>query len=498
MLEVQKLKDDNEHRLQHMNGVVGVGVGHKWVSGSPSDTPAVLVFVEKKRTKKGITQKFSTADLIPEEIDGIPTDVIEVGKIIKQGFQQRVRPVKPGYSVGHHDVTCGTIGGLFMDRDGEPVILSNNHVLANENKAQVGDIIYQPGPYDVGANANLQFRSWPDPVSNLPYIATLKKFLTLGANDNPHDSAIARLHPKLVSHGLVDSLYPTLNRPCSAFGTIQSGMQVQKCGRTTGFTTGRVIGVNASFTIDYDFGKARFVDCVVLSAMSKGGDSGSLIMDMGMNAVALLFAGSPKVTIASPIGSVADYYGLKVWSPAGAPEVDTLDFGDKTWQIVNGNASLVNDGKTVTISAKANEFCYMESPVPNFNSVSVAVNTGTDQGATWGPGLSVIWPNANLKVNLRHNHKFGGYFNGAESLNVGLVKPNTDYVLRIRRSNTGTYVAEVQDGGKWYTALELPGSLFPHPPLAVRVGKTDNSSDPVSYSTLGSDGVVTFRDFTQN
>ena len=497
MIEVQQLKDDNEDRLQNMHGVVGVGVGHKWVEGCPSATPAVLVFVEKKLTKRSLA-KFSLADRVPEEIDGVPTDVIEVGKIVKQNFRQRIRPVKPGYSCGHHDVTCGTIGGLFMDRDGEPVILSNNHVLANENKANIGDLIYQPGVYDMGANANLKFREWPDPVANLPYIATLKKFLKLGNDGNPHDSAIARLHPKIVAHGMIDSLYPSINRPCGAFGTLQSGMQVQKCGRTTGYTTGRVIGVNASFTIQYDFGKARFVDCVVLSAMSKGGDSGSVIMDMNTNAVALLFAGSPKVTIASPIGPVADYYGLKVWSPAGAPEVDTLDFGDKTWQVVNGEGHLTNDGKSVVINARANQFCYVESPVPQFNSVSVVVNTGTDKGATWGPGLSVIWPNANLKVNLRHGHKFGGYFNGAENLNIGLVKPNTDYTLRIRKSNAGTYIAEVQDAGKWYTVLELPGSLFPLPPVAVRVGKTDNSSDPVTYSNPGDAGTVTFRDFTQN
>jgi hypothetical protein len=497
MLEATRLKDENEEWLVAKRGVVGVGVGEKWVDGKPIDQPAILVFVEKKRTKRGVAQKFSVADLVPEEIDGVPTDVIEVGKIVKQGFTQRVRPIKPGFSCGHHDITAGTMGGFFLDADNEPVILSNNHVLANENKTKAGDLVYQPGPYDT--QANLDFRGWNDPVIDLPYVATLKKFILLGKDNNPHDSAVARIHQKLIQNGLVDSLYPTLNRPLAGFGTFAPGMQVQKCGRTTGYTTGRVIGLNASFTIQYDFGPARFVNCAVLSAMSKGGDSGSLIMDMNMNAVGLLFAGSPKVTIASPIQPVIDFYGLKLWNPSGVTAgVDTLDFGDKTWNTITAGGTVTNDGKVVTINGPANNFAYLESPLANFNSVQVTVNSGSDQGATWGPGLTVVWPTGTIKVNVRHNNKFGGYFNGTYNIDVGSVKPNTDYGLRIRKSTVKTWVGEVRDGNRWYTVIELPMSIFPHPPVSVRVGKNDLAGNPSNHSDAGPVGSCTFRDFTQD
>lgn len=496
MLEVNRLKEANEDRLAAKHGVVGVGVGAKWVNGVPSDQPAILVFVEEKISKSGIAQKFSISDIVPDEIDGIPTDVIEVGKLVKQGFSQRVRPLRPGFSVGHGDISCGTIGGFFLDADGEPVILSNNHVLANENKAKIGDLIYQPGPYDT--TDNLSFRGWEDPVIDLPYVATLKKFMKLESDGNLHDSAIAKIHPKIVSNGLVDALYPTINRPCSGFGTFGAGMQVQKCGRTSGYTTGRVIGLNASFTINFDFGPAKFINCAVLSNMSKGGDSGSIIYDMNMRAVGLLFAGSPKVTLANPIQTVAEYYGLKVWNPTGATGVDTLDFGDKTWQQVTSGGVINNDGKVVTISGAANKFAYLESPVGDFSSVSAVVNTGSDQGATWGPGLTVVWPTGTMKVNVRHGDRFGGYFNGTYNINVGQAQPNTDYGLRIRKSTVNTWVGEVRDGTRWHTVMELPTSIFPHPPVSVRVGKNDISGNPSDHTEAGADGTCTFRDFHQD
>jgi hypothetical protein len=497
MLEIQRLKEAHSDRLCTKQGVVGVGVGHKWADGCPTGQPAIIVFVEKKRTKRGVTQKFSLGDVIPTDIDGIPTDVIEVGKLVKHiGFQQRVRPIKPGFSCGQGDITAGTIGGIFLDKDGDPVILSNNHVLANENRAKIGDLIYQPGPYDAGGTAS--FQGWTDPVANLPYIGTLKRFVTLNKSGNLQDSAIAVLHEKIIKAGLVDALYPVLNRPVGGFGEPTIGTQVQKCGRTTGYTTGRVLAVNGTFTISYDQGPTQFTDCMVLTAMSKGGDSGSLIMDMGMKAVGHLFAGSPKVTLAIPISYIVNEYGLKIWSPAGVQGVDTLDFGDSTWHQASSGGIIEKTVDKVTITAKANQFCYLESPIGDFNAVEVIVNTSSDQGATWGPGLTVVWPTGTMKVNVRHNNKFGGYFNGTYNINIGTVKPNTDYSLRIRKSTANTWVGEVKDGDTWHTVIELPRSIFPHPPVAIRVGKNDLVGGPSNHTDAGADGTCIFRNFVQN
>jgi hypothetical protein len=63
-----------------------------------------------------------------------------VGRIAKQAlpwYRTRLRPLLPGATVGHYKITAGTIGAFATQKKtGRTVILSNNHVLANENAAK--------------------------------------------------------------------------------------------------------------------------------------------------------------------------------------------------------------------------------------------------------------------------------------------------------------------------------------------------------------------------
>ena len=84
-------------------------------------------------------------------------DVQYVGKISKREtpgtLQKRRRPMVIGCSIGHFKITAGTLGCFVKTRsDQKIVILSNNHVLANENSAKKGDVILQPGNFDGGTN----------------------------------------------------------------------------------------------------------------------------------------------------------------------------------------------------------------------------------------------------------------------------------------------------------------------------------------------------------
>ncbi len=58
-------------------------------------------------------------------------------------------PVPLAVSIGQEDITAGTLG-LRVTNGTDVLILSNNHVLANENNATIGDPILQPGPFDGG------------------------------------------------------------------------------------------------------------------------------------------------------------------------------------------------------------------------------------------------------------------------------------------------------------------------------------------------------------
>ena len=82
-------------------------------------------------------------------------DVRYVGKISKletpTTLQKKRRPLVIGCSIGHFKITAGTLGCFVKSRTSQKtMILSNNHVLANENKARAGDAILQPGNFDGG------------------------------------------------------------------------------------------------------------------------------------------------------------------------------------------------------------------------------------------------------------------------------------------------------------------------------------------------------------
>ena len=88
---------------------------------------------------------------------------------------------------------------------------------------------------------------------------------------------------------------------------------MQKTGRTTNYTTGRVTAINATVNVNYGGGRvARFIRQIVATNMSAGGDSGSLITDVQENAVGLLFAGSSRATIMNRIDYVQALLGIRV------------------------------------------------------------------------------------------------------------------------------------------------------------------------------------------
>lgn len=289
-----------------LDGVVGTAVGL-----DPSGRPVVKVYL----TEVGVAA-------LPAMVDGVAVQVEVTGRITagnwgtagsadaesadpKQSFP---RPVPIGVSGGHPGVTAGTIGARTTD--GRDVYaLSNNHVFANGNRANPGDALLQPGVVDGG-------RAPEDVVATLTDFEPIR-YCGLGiCAPNYIDAAIARTTPQDVANATPDGGYGV---PRSHTVEASLGMKVQKYGRTTGLTEGRVTGINAVIDVGYPGGTARFVDQVVISdgTFSTGGDSGSLIVTKGVllgdrRPVALLFAGSASNTIANPIDVVLDRFGVTI------------------------------------------------------------------------------------------------------------------------------------------------------------------------------------------
>lgn len=236
-------------------------------------------------------------------------EVRYVGRVIKRAlpwYQRRNRPLRVGGSIGHVKVTAGTLGCFVRDRDdGAALILSNNHVLADENHAKAGDAIIQPARDDQGRNP-------ADRAGRLERFIRLKR---IGVN--LLDCAVAsvdsdlRYDPRRVTGlGTLAGMGPDL---------LDEGVALAKAGRTTGVTRGRVTAFEMdNLVVGYDMGDIRFdnqieVEGADAGPFSDGGDSGSLIVDGECRAVALLFCGSDQggangqgLTYGNPLRPVLD------------------------------------------------------------------------------------------------------------------------------------------------------------------------------------------------
>jgi hypothetical protein len=72
-----EVKKAHQDELMSKANVVGVGLGYRTVGGRRTDDIALVVMV----TKKVPRIQLHPLDIVPNEIDGIPVDVQEVGTI---------------------------------------------------------------------------------------------------------------------------------------------------------------------------------------------------------------------------------------------------------------------------------------------------------------------------------------------------------------------------------------------------------------------------------
>jgi len=286
----------------HRDNIVGVGIGPKVTDGRLTKRLSIRFYVERKVAKGAVPKK----DMLPAKIDGVPTDVVETGRFYALAppiAQRRLRPTRGGCSCGFQAsgfVMAGTLGCLVGDGVAR-YILSNNHVLADENALPLGSPIFQPGLLDNG-NASA------DKVARLSKFVTIKKLPA----KNEVDCAIAGvLRRNLCSPKFLPKVSLASTTPIAA----DVGMKVHKHGRTTGYTKGQVVDIAADVNVGYDFGTARFIDQIIVigdsGSFSDSGDSGSLIVDRKTKkATGLLFAGSSSHTIANHIENVLSQLGV--------------------------------------------------------------------------------------------------------------------------------------------------------------------------------------------
>ena len=293
----EALHECSENLLRHAN-VVATGIGCRVTEGRRTAGLSIVCSVNEKIRPSLLSRR----ERVPQAVDGIPIDVVATGWIrALQSHTDRQRPAPGGVSIGHRDITAGTLGCL-VKKDGQVYILSNNHVLANSNAASPGDAILQPGPHDGGKYPE-------DQIADLTEFVPISFFgLPSQAEDNLVDAAIAQpIEDRDVSEQILGI------GPIKGMTQAELGMLIQKSGRTTEFTTGQIQQVDVTVNVQYGEGRiARFADQVMAGPMSQGGDSGSAVLDQNNRLVGLLFEGSDSSTLINRIENVFSALGVSL------------------------------------------------------------------------------------------------------------------------------------------------------------------------------------------
>lgn len=300
-------------------GIVGVGIGlpepgdMAFGMGGPGE-PVLTIFTETLLPQDAIMGQLAQA-AGTRALSSVAVQQVPVGVVDAYSHRARHRPAPGGVSVGHVNVTAGTLGsraiGLTAPWTNRHLILSNNHVLANSNAGRVNDSIIQPGAADGGRHPADQ-------------IAVLARWvpISFGGAANFVDAAFGwAWHERIrgeqyyLSGGRA-AYYRTGTAPLAA----SLGLIVGKSGRTTGLTQGRVTQIGVSVNVNYGGGRVALfrnqiaIQSVNANPFSAGGDSGSLIWHWatGVRPVGLLFAGGGGTTFANPIGAALSSLNIRL------------------------------------------------------------------------------------------------------------------------------------------------------------------------------------------
>ena len=313
-----------KHKILELKikNVQAVGIGYQTIKGKPTKQLGILVYVDVKKPLRLLSIKELIPPIVKIDSEYVITDVVQSGIIKSSELIDRIRPVKPGYSISHKDVTAGTFGCIVkkkkpVDYPGEftHFILSNKHVLAPDG-CEIGDEIVQPGTHD-GGKLPTDIIGKLD--SYVPIELTLsecafshivaKAFNLLAKIFHRHSRLeVIRSGSNLVDRALASCFTCTddIENIGKPQGIVEGelGMSVCKCGRTTEYTEGKITAIEATVNVWYGKGFAQFEDQLISDIECAGGDSGSVILDKGTNLVGLLFAGGEGNTIMNRIQNV--------------------------------------------------------------------------------------------------------------------------------------------------------------------------------------------------
>ena len=318
------------------------------------------------------------------------------------------------------DCCSGTLGSLIQDNSGRQYLLSNNHVLARSDHAQVGDAIVQPGLIDNNCTPN------GDGPGTVP-VGSLTGWLALSSSQTNADAAIAQVASHSVdptgsilemgtrqADGTLAAAPPGIS---STGGKGEPGaldLRVAKSGRTTGLTCGGVSAINVDISVDYyrDCAETKpyltktFTNQLAVSGnrFSDSGDSGALVVDAGnAEPVGLYFAGGTDVSgvgqgVASPAADVLSELSSQVGTGTNYTFVGTTDhgvrclsYGDST--VAEAQARALSDADVARVQQALTAARLLVNPTAGI--LGVALGKSSDHP---GEAAVIVYVNETMHV----------------------------------------------------------------------------------------------------
>ena len=177
-------------------------------------------------------------------------------------------------------------------------------------------------------------------------------------------------------------------------------------------------------------------------------------------------------------------------------EFETLD----GWQVhtskAHARSSFENEGKLGEIYTLANTAVYAEQKLPKGTQlVEATIDVGTDQSASWGPGIALVYADRVIKFNIRPqgnqydgNPLLGLWDGRRENPRLGGRMPldiKKPWTLRLRQVGEVVFCDAKPQDGEWANYGQAKLAPDSGDPLAVRIGKMDQQGGGNDYSETG-------------
>jgi len=330
--KLEEKLDKVREKLLKIPNVVAVAIGVKETKYKMTQELCYRVYVTQKKPLKDLKE----SEKIPEEIEGVKTDVLNPIKISDEldvcGDERltlsKKRPLQAGIAISTNSTSAGTLGWFGkLDADDTWIVLTNKHVVYDESCESKTDNLKLAQPQLGRKSKCCCCECGSDNVVGEVLIGI--KNTCAASADAAVDCAIAKIGPEFTSGLNLAITNDATSQSLTVSGTSSAvAMEtVRKIGVRSGFTKGVVlqvgdIAVSTSGTPivlhaqvlikphdDETYEVRVSGNCV--PAFSNNGDSGSVILNDDDEIVALLYArGDPpadnsyKSTLACDISSV--------------------------------------------------------------------------------------------------------------------------------------------------------------------------------------------------